>query len=46
MTAVRVELGYATNIDDSAVLSTSVGRDQLAAALADSLLRLLTPRIG
>lgn len=46
MPSVRVELGYATNPNDSAVLAEPGSRDKLAANLESAISRLFTPRIG
>jgi N-acetylmuramoyl-L-alanine amidase len=46
MTAVRIDLGYATNAHDSQVLADSSQRDVVASALALSISRVLAVRIG
>lgn len=46
MPSVRVELGYATNPSDSAVLADPSSRDNLAAHFESAISRLFTPRIG
>jgi N-acetylmuramoyl-L-alanine amidase len=46
MPAVRVELGYATNELDAAVLRDSHRRDDIAAGLYSAITRLFAPRIG
>lgn len=46
MPSVRVELGYATNPHDAAILADAKSRDNLAASLESAIGRLFTPRIG
>ena len=46
MPSVWVELGYATNPEDSGVLASGESRDAIAAALSSAITRLLAPRIA
>ena len=46
MPTVRVEIGYATNPTDAALVSQPLVRDQIAANLESAISRLFTPRIG
>jgi N-acetylmuramoyl-L-alanine amidase len=46
MPSVRVELGYASNPGDAALLADSMNRDRLASSFESAISRLFTPRIG
>ena len=46
MPAVRVEMGYATNDLDAALLADPSARDAIAAGLYSAVSRLFAPMIG